>query len=197
MAEFPTLTSVPYIDPIEEELVQKVLKSNFDDLGEEQRKLKWLYPKRIIRLAYRGISKAEVATLYQFYMDNDGSYGAFNFFYDSNKSTNSYVKEYVGTGDDSTVIFNLPCKNSTSRQLYIDNVSQSEGVDWTFTQNGGADNADKCELAAAAASGARITYSFTGYLKVRCRFAEDNLSFQNFYDRLINAELVLQGLLNE
>ena len=198
MAEFPTLTSVPYIDPIAEDIEFKTLISSFDDLGVEKRKQKWLYPKRVITLNYKGISKAEIKTLYQFYIARAGAYEAFNFFYPDEESVNAYVKEYVGTGNGSTTVFNLPAKTSTSYTLYLDDVAQTAGgTDWTFGSATGADGADKCTMTAAPASGERLTFTFTGYLKVRCRFGEDKLSFENFHDRLINGTLKLQGLLNE
>ena len=198
MAEFPTLVSVPFADPIAEDIQFKTLVSTFDDLGVEKRKQKWLYPKRLISLTYKGISKAQAATLYQFYIARAGSYEAFNFFYPETKSTNTYVTEYVGTGDGATIVFNLPSRTASAYTLYLDAAAQTAGgTDWTFASQGGADSADKCTFVAAPNDGQRITFTFTGYLKVRCRFEDDKLSFENFHDRLINGGLKLQGLLNE
>ena len=45
MASFPSLTSVPYTDPVSIGIRFKTLVSNFDNLGEEKRKQKWVYPK--------------------------------------------------------------------------------------------------------------------------------------------------------
>ncbi|MBW2024369.1 MAG: DUF2460 domain-containing protein [Deltaproteobacteria bacterium] len=191
MAKFPDTISAVY--PLIEEIAFKTLISNFDNLGEEQRKRKWLYPRRIITLRFNGLSQSDIRTLWQFYLDRSGSYEAFNWFH---PYSNTYEGEYVGTGDGSTTVFNLPSKSATSRTLYIDGVSQTEGTNWTFTSEGGADGADKCEFTTAPNSGQRITFDFSGYLKVRCRFAEDIMSFENFVTTLYRTGLKLQGLLN-
>jgi hypothetical protein len=194
MALYPATSSVAYAEPLTEGIQWKTLATQFDDLGVEQRKQKWLYPKRIITLHYRFITKAEARTLWAFYIARKGSYEAFSFFY---PVSNTYTTEYVGTGDGTTLVFNLPCKTASSYTLYVDGVAQTAGgTDYTFGALGGADGADKATFVAAPADGARITFSFTGYLKVRARFAEDNMDFETFYDRLINSELKLQGLLN-
>jgi hypothetical protein len=69
--------------------------------------------------------------------------------------------------------------------------------DYKITKDGGADGADKIIFAAAPAPGDRITYDFTGNLKVRCRFEEDYQDFETFWDRAVNMGIVLRGLLNE
>jgi len=194
MALYPAVTSVPYVEPFSESILFKTLISQFDDLGEEKRKQKWLYPKRMLTLHYKNLSKSEALTLWQFYLARKGPHEAFSFFY---PLSNTYTGEYVGTGDGSTTAFNLPCKTASSYTLYVDGVSQTGGgVDYTFDALGGADGADKVTFTAAPADGTRITWDFTGYLKVRARFFEDNMDFETFYDRLINSELKLQGLLN-
>ena len=57
MALFPAYSSIEYGNPVVEEMQFKTLFSNFDDLGEERRKRKWLYPKRLITLQYNNILK--------------------------------------------------------------------------------------------------------------------------------------------
>lgn len=200
MAKFPEVSSVPYAIPLKIEIEHKTLITNFDDLGAETRKQKWLYPKRNVYLGFNHVSKSEIETLWQFYIARKGATQAFAFFIptlDSNPY--GYVDEYVGTGDGSTVIFNLPCRTSASRTLYVDSVSQdpdSSPPDYTFSALGGTDGEDKVTFTVAPTAGQRITLDFTGYLKIRCRFADDNLSWEEFYDRLVKSELKLKGLLN-
>ena len=74
---------------------------------------------------------------------------------------------------------------------------------YVFSAAGGPDSEDKVTLVSSSAGGSpvptsteRITYDFTGRLKIRCRFADDIFSFENFYDRLCNAGVKLSGLLN-
>ena len=171
MAVFPAMTSVGFGSPVAEEIQFRTLMTEFADLGKEQRKQKWLYPKRLITLRYPWLSLAEVQTLFQFYITMAGAYGLFKFFH---PSTFTYVHEYVGTGDDSTTIFNLPAKYSANYTLYIDGVGQQAGgVDYTFAAGGGPDGEDKATFVSAPDSGERITFSFTGNLKIVGRFQDD------------------------
>lgn len=195
MAAFPALASVAYEQGIVEEIVFKTLASNFEDLGEESRKQKWLYPKRDFKLTYKGVTEAQVKTHYDFYIARKGAFSAFNFFHHLSRT---YTAEYVGTGDGSTLIFNLPSKQAASYTLYVDGVAQTGGgTDYTFSSEGGTDGADKVTFVAAPASGERITFTFTGYLKNHCKFAEDRLSFESFFDRIAHLGLGFKGLLNE
>ena len=58
------------------------------------------------------IEKAKKALL-----PKDGE--AFNFFMPTlNANPYTYVGEYVGTGDASTTVFNLPCRTSASVRGY-------------------------------------------------------------------------------
>jgi hypothetical protein len=194
MAAFPDYSSIGWINPLIVEVVgNKVLVSNFDELGQEQRKLKWLYPRRNITLSYRFLTRANARTIWQFYLSRSGIYEAFNFFLNY---SDTYEGEYVGSGDGSTTVFNLPSKGASSYSIYLDSNLQTEGTDYTFTQNGGVDGADKVTFATAPTSGQRITYDFTGYLKIRCRFAENILTLEQMYNKLVSIGVKLKGLLN-
>ena len=195
MAAFPELSSIAPDEPEKVRIGWKTLISAFDDLGYETRKQKWLYPRRTITLQYTGHSKTDGRTLWQFYLSRKGAYEAFNYFVGF---SNTYTGEYVGSGDGATVIFNLPAKNSSAYTVYKNAVAQSGGgVDYTFAAGAGADGADKITFVAAPDAGDRITYDFTGNLKIRCRFAEDYLDFETFWDRAVMMGIVLTGLLNE
>ena len=188
---------IPYNNPVIEEMQFKTLFSSFDNMGEEKRKRKWLYPKRNITIQYNYLNKLDARTIFNFYIARHGSYDAFSFF---KYEVETFTGEYIATGDDSTVLFNLPCKNSSARTVYVDSTTQSEGTsahDYIYTSLGGADGCDKIEFAGAPLSSERITIDFTGNLKIRCRFSEDNLSFETLYNRLRNVGISLVGLLNE
>jgi len=206
MAVFPSSTSVPYTDPVAIDMRFKTLVSNFDDKGEEKRKSKWVYPKRNVSLQYKAASKSEAKTLWQFYQARKGQYESFVWFESTGigaTAYNTYVDEYVGTGDSTTLVFNLPAINSSQvHMLYIAGTSVST-TNYTFTAKGGSNGEDKITMVSSAAGGLpfitsteRITYDFTGRLKIRCRFAEDIFSFENFHDRLCNADIKLAGMLN-
>lgn len=196
MAAFPDLSSsINPAFPLTEQIEWKTLFSNFDDLGEERRKQKWLYPRRNISLKYNYISQSNIDTLWEFYVARKGSYEAFNLFW---PVSNSYTSEYIGTGDDSTVTWNLPSKTASSYTLYKDGVELTGGgTDYTFNAAAGADGADSVTLVVAPAAGERLSFSFTGYLKIRCRFMEDKFSYDIFAKALHVSGVELKGLLNE
>ncbi|MCK5139501.1 MAG: DUF2460 domain-containing protein, partial [Thermodesulfovibrionia bacterium] len=182
MTTFPEIASVPFGNPVEEEIQFRTLTTKFAGLGEEQRKQKWLYPRRLVTLRYSFISKTEAQTFFQFYINRGGSYNTFKFFYPDVKSTPfSYVDEYVGTGDGSETVFNLPAKDSGNYTLNLDGVSQSDPSDYSFGAGGGSDGEDKVTFVAAPDAGGRITFSFTGRLKIVGKFRDDKLKFQLFF----------------
>ncbi len=200
MALFPSYEDINYGNPVVEEMEFRTLFSNFDDLGEERRKRKWLYNKRIITLQYNNISKTDARTIFQFYINRSGAYESFTFF---KHEFETYTGEYIGTGDGSTILYNLPCKNSTARTIYVDNAEQILGVDTTtgdyvYTALGGADGCDKINFndSSIPLSGERIIIDFSGKLKIKCRFKEDSMSFETMYNRFRTVGISLQGLLN-
>ena len=199
MVAFPEITSVPFGNPVIQEIQFKTIITGFDDSGVEQRKQKWLYPKRLITLIYPHITKQEVETLFQFYIERAGSYNSFAFFYPSPRGNDyTYLHEYVGTRDGSSTVYNLPAVNSGNYTVYLDGEEQTGGgTDYTFSAQSGPDGEDKITFNDGGVAGEKITYSFTGRLKVKARFKDDKLIFDEFYDRLINVGIKLQGLLND
>lgn len=192
MAAFPTFVSVPCEASIRHRMHFRVLESEFDN-DVESRKLKSLYPRRDLTISYDQLTLAQARTLWQFYQARHGRFEAFSFFY---PDSDTYAGEYVGTGDGSTLVFNLPSMLASSYTVYIDSIAQTAGSNYTFTSQGGADGADKVEFTTAPSIGQRITFSFTGYLKVRSRFAESYLDFEIFYNRLVTMGVGLKGFLN-
>lgn len=195
MAAFPEITSVPFGNPVIEQIQFKTLITGFDELGREQRKQKWLYPRRLITLQYPYMSKSEAQILFQFFINMAGSYNAFSFFYPNPKSTPySYIKEFIALGDGGTKIYGLPALYASNYTVYVNNASTS---DYAITPAGGSDGEDKITFTSYLNEGAIATISFTGRLRVKCRFKEDNFTFEQFFDRLINTGVQLQGLLND
>lgn len=195
MSVYPENSSIPFDNPVPVTMEFKTLASRHGKHGEEQTKQQWLYCKREIGpLKYSWIDKAsEARPLWQFYQARKGAFEAFIFYL---PNSDQYVGEYVGTGDGATTVFNLPCKSSSGRTIYVDGVSQTEGVDYTFSAGGGVDGADKITFTAAPATGQYVTIDFTGLLKIRCRFKEDKLKYEEFYDRLTKIGIKFKGLLN-
>ena len=106
MSVYPS--SISYTNPTVQNIQFKTLFTKFSDLGTENRKAKWAYPKRSFVLKYSALSKADAEVLWQFYLDRQGSYADFVFFESTGVGDNyTYTKEYVGTGDSTTAVFNL------------------------------------------------------------------------------------------
>jgi hypothetical protein len=202
MTVYPS--SIPYMNPVSITVRQKTLITAFDEEGEENRKQKWIYPKRDVTMSYQALSKDDAEAIYEYYIKRGGSYGSFSWFESSGLGTpRTYTSEYVGTGDSTTLIFNLPAvESSASHTVYVAGTS-ANSTNYTFNAGGGPDNEDKITFIASTTGGPgpptsteKVTYSFTGRLKIRSRFAEDNLTYQTMYDRLVNTGVKLKGLLN-
>lgn len=190
MAAFPDVYPE---HPLQEKIIWKTLTSRFEDLGVETRKQKWLYPKRDFSLLFKNLPAADADTLWQFYVARKGSLEAFSYFLPWIKT---YTGEYVGSGDGSTTAFNVSGKTISAYTFYQDTTTLTETTDYTISATGGSDGEAQLNLVVAAAGGERITVDFTGYLKVRCRFLNDDYSFDTFYNTIVNSGLELKGLLN-
>ncbi len=160
--------------------------------GDVRVKNKWPYPLRDVTLQFRQPSKAEGRLLWQFYCDRLGGLEPFNYFL---YYVNDYVREYVGTGNGTREIFDLPCKDGADIEIYINGTVQQITTDYTLDQDG-ADGADRITFVAAPALGERITCDFTGRLKIRGRFADDEMTFDTFWNRIVETGLKISGELN-
>ena len=197
MTAFPdVLTGVSPANPWQEQLVYRTVKTDMDN-GDVITKQKWLYPRRVFNLAYRVITTANAATLYNFYTSMAGGFGRFSLFL---PFSSTYTNEYVAVGDGSTLSFNLPALGITAYTVKVDGSTMTEGAGnhYTITSLGGADGEDLLVFTAGNAppAGDHVTVSFTGRLKVRCRFAVDEMNFENFYNRIVSTGITIQGELN-
>lgn len=197
MALYPQLSSVPYIN-YSGNPEQKILTSNFDDLGREQRKRKWLYPKRNFTLNYNNITDNELRTLLNFWTARDGSFTSFTLIFDFPET---YEGEYVATGDGSTTTFSLPGKNTSGRTMYINSGALTEAQDATsadyyIISDGGEDGVDSAVFLIAPDAGSRITIDFYGRLAVKCRF-KDTIKYargSGYFQKNV-ASVEIKGLL--
>jgi hypothetical protein len=194
---YPSCSSVNIINPLKVTLQFQTLKSTkFNTTSDPQRVAKQEFPTRLIEFGYKSITPAEIETIYQFYIDMQGGYDDFTFFFPTSWDVRSYENEYVGIGDGSTLVFNMPCKSATTYKIYIDETESGAG-EYTYDLLGGTVGEDQIEFATAPADGEVITADFTAHLKVRCYFAEDELNYDVFSDFIINSTgIKLQGLLN-
>ncbi len=190
MATFPTISEVPYIAPITKTIRTKTIVKSYASEIEAVKKV-WIFPKRNVKLKYQFLTIAETRVLWQFFLDQCGQYWPFVIF---DSIVDQYIKEYVGIGNGSETIFNLPSKQASAYTMYLNGL---EETNWTFNTEGGGETADQAVFDTAPSDGNIITFSFTGRLKVRCRFNEDNLSFDQFYETLVTTGIELRGLLNQ
>jgi hypothetical protein len=193
MALYPSYESIPY-DDLTITPNFRTVSANFEEFGKKRRKRKWLFTKRNISMVYNHLSKIEARSLWQLFLNAQGSFGTFSWF---NNEIDTYTKEYIGTGDGTTTVWNLPCKTPTSVTVYLDNVELINITDYTIVDEAGADGAAAITLVVAPEAGAYLTIDFTGYLKVNCSFSEDNIDLKYLQQSKKNITINLEGNLNE
>ena len=172
----------------------------FDEMGVEQRKQKRAYPTRNITLKYKEILKSDIRKIWQFHIDRRGAYESFSFFLDTDlaeyMTTDIYEDEYVGSGDSVTTMFELPSKGASSYTLKVNGSSQSEATHYNYTGEVGSDGEDRINFVSPPISGEVITWDFIGYLKIRCRFEDDAMEYDDMFNLIKTSELKFHGLLN-
>jgi len=173
----------------------KTLISGFDG-GGEQRRQKQLFPKYNVTVNYGALSETDMQTLWDFYLARKGAYEAF-YIYDlallASISPN-HDGQYVGTGDASTEVFDIPGRSTSSQVIYIDGVEQTLTTDYVILNGGGESSADRVDFVSPPAAGEVVTADFTGFLRIRARFAEDKLSRELFMTNLFRYGIQLKGL---
>jgi len=187
MAEFPA-TPKP-VDPV---IVTPRWKTNvtLTDSGKEQRRQKWSFPKYDVQLQYDLITPlSQMQILWDFYMARKGAAEAFHFYLRYSKN---HKAQYVGYGDAETLIFDLPGKSTSSQAIYFDGTGQESG--WSILEGGGSSSSDRVQFDSAPPTGSLITCDFTGFLRNRCRFAEDMMNESRFYVTCFRVGLKLKGL---
>jgi hypothetical protein len=186
MAEFPSSTVIPSY-PYELLPVWKTIVSAFDS-GKEQRRQKQTYAKYDVKLKFENLTNSQMQTLWNFYIARRGSYEAFHFY---TPDTADWDGLYIGVGDATKVIFDIPGKNTSTLSVYIDGAATSA---YTALIGGGESNSDRIEFNSAPTAGQIITCDFSGYLRIRCRFKEDSMSRELFEYTLHKTSLELKGV---
>jgi hypothetical protein len=193
MAIFPE--SIDLAFPIIIEPEWDTLVSQFDS-GAEQRRQKSLYPKFNAKLRLNGYAAAAAQTIWDFYMARKGRFESFYFFDPAPDASivTSYDDLFIGTGDGSTDIWDIPGKSTSSQVIYIDGVTQTLTTDYAILTGGGDGSADRVDFVTAPSTGEAITCDFTGKLRINCRFAQDKLSKELFIRTLFRFGIELKGL---
>ena len=193
MATFPEDVSLAYpiiIEPVWDTLI------HMTDSGAEQRRQKSLYPRFDVKLRLSGVDTSDAQTIWDFYMARKGAFESFYFFDptpDMGVAT-EYDDLYIGAGDGSTEIFDIPGKSTSSQVIYVDGVTQTLTTDYVILTGGGSGSADRVDFVTAPSLAQSISCDFTGKLRIKCRFAEDRLSKELFVRLLYNFGIELKGL---
>lgn len=140
--------------------------------GVEQRRAKWDHPKRHVHISAKYLHGADGDTLWDFYHARKGAYEAFSWFV---PYSDTYTRELVAVGDGTTQVFDIPGNNTSARTPYVDGVDWSAFVD-QYGSGTGADGTDRIDFSQTPAAGQIIEMTFTGNLRLWCRFAVDKLS---------------------
>ena len=192
MATWPESDPTPRY-PLLIETEFNTLISGFDG-GGEQRRQKLLYPRYNLTIKYKAITKTEAQTLYNFYLARGGSYESF-FIYDLSLlllHSFTHTGQYMGTGDGSTTTFDVPGRSTSSRTVYIDGADET--ASGSFLTGGGSSDSDRFTFNTAPIAGAIVTIDFTGYLRMKVRFADDKLTRENFVMALYSYGIKLKGV---
>jgi len=185
MATFPTGIPIKNIDVIP---VFNTIISSFDG-GNEQRRKKWAFAKYDVNIDFHPMTKADMQTLWSFYVARQGPYEEFSIY---DIVTMDHVDLYVGVGDGATMTFDLPGKSTSSQVVYVSGVEQSGNYSKSY--NTGSDSSDQIVFTSAPDTGTIITCDFTGYLRIKCRFTDDTLTRQNLYGNVFQYSIKLKGV---
>jgi hypothetical protein len=88
------------------------------------------------------------------------------------------VTRPLGSGTTSnSKTYDLHGLTCSGESIYVDSVLKTGGgTDYTFVSGGGGAGGDRIQFASYPATGSLITSDFTGYLRIKGRFGEDELS---------------------
>ena len=123
------------------------------------------------------LSTTDMATLENFFRET--AQGMLVDFCLADPLSRAWTDVYVGTGDGSTKVFDLPMKNATSRTVYNAAVAKTGGgTDYTLGDGSGTDGRDKITWNSAPTAGNRISLDATGNRAWATIFASDDLPWE-------------------
>lgn len=194
MAVFPTFTQEIYSEnPWVDQARFQTDFTKFGPEGQERRKRQLLYPKRDLNLKFKWIEKQAARYLWEFFIARSGSYEDFKYVFPF--SQEYIIGEYVDVADGTSKTYSVPSYGASDYTLRVNGTAQTETTHYTFSQYTGPDGEDQVTFVSAPSYGAVITWSFTGQLVIRCRFENDSMEFDSFYNRLCTMGIKLKGLL--
>jgi len=144
--------------------------------GKVLRRKLWTDPFYVIS-GEHNLSTADMATLENFFRET--AQGMLVDFCLADPLSRAWTDVYVGTGDGTTTVFDLPFKNATSRTVYNAAVAKTGGgTDYTFGDGTGTDGRDKITWNSAPTTGNRLSLDATGNRAWAVIFASDDLPWE-------------------
>ena len=144
--------------------------------GKILRRKLWIDPFYTIS-GEHSLSAADLATLENFFRET--AQGMLVDFCVTDPLERAWTDVYVGTGDGSTTVFDLPMKNSSAYTVYDDAVAKTGGgTHYTFGDGTGTDGRDKITWVAAPSDGNRLSLDATGNRAWAVIFASDELPWE-------------------
>lgn len=113
-------------------------------------------PLYTAEMDYKYLTLANERLLIEFFESHYGDYSSF-VFYDFISRVYSDVS--LGTGDDSTVLFTMDCRDATSLTVKIDGGSTSS---YTLSDRNGTNGQDQITFDTAPTTGQVLTVDYTG-----------------------------------
>lgn len=184
MARYPTVPIPQY--PLSITQRHKTIVTSFDG-GKEQRRRKSVFPCYDVTLTYNALKPSDIDALWSFYREMNGAYQEFYFFTIFNESHEGL---YVGIGDGATTIFDIPGVISGPAAVYVDGAPGS----YSLLIGGGSEGSDRVEFTTPPAENAILSCDIVGTHRIKCRFAEDELTKELFTYRLYRTGIQLRGL---
>lgn len=186
MAKFPTSPVPQY--PLQIISNWKTIVSQFDG-GQEQRRRKQDFPTYDVNLVFNALTQSELETLWKFYNARGGAYEAFYFFIPYEES---HTNLFVGVGDGTKKIFDIPGIITGATKIYFNGILQEAGYE--ILTGGGVEGADRVSFTNAPTAGIVISCDFLGEQRIKCRFADDKMTKEYFEIAVFKTGLNLKGL---
>lgn len=125
-------------------------------------------------LTYTCLQPADVGAVLALHAKCRGRYSTFTFVH---PRLQPWYKLYVGVGAGAEVNFDIPLSTTTALTVYV---AGSATTAYTLGSGTGTDGRDRLTFTAPPAAGAVIEIDATGYRRAYCRFASDELRFQDY-----------------
>jgi len=170
------ITGIPGTIPFDYTALQPVLKTDFAS-GREVRRQIWSSPRRTIVVYYKRLTYDQAQSFWEFYRSMDGPLTSFVFFFPEQRA---YFDESFGTSDGTENIINLPCKGLQTGESFVlrrGNVVLNYPADFTLSLGTGPNGEDQADLDVPGSIGQTYFFSFTGRLKMKGRFEDKPLRF--------------------